>query len=387
MSEVSYQDRRNTHSRKWDGCKERFGTDDLLPLWIADMDFAAPKCVREALRNYVDFGVFGYYTPSQEYYDAFINWEKFYHDYQVEQEWIRFAPGVVPAFNWFLHILTKKDDGVIILTPVYYPFQDAIVNNGRQLVDCPLIRTENTYEIDYTDFENKIIAHNVKACIFCSPHNPVGRVWKDWELIKVLDICKKHGVYLLSDEIHQDIIMDGYTQIPAATLGDYDDILMTLTAATKTFNLAACQNAILVIPNEDLRKRYDEYLTRLRITGGNPFGYIAVQSAYESGREWLEEVLGIIEANYRYMKSRMEEALPEVWIPELQGTYLMWIDLKKYVGVHNIESVIQGQCGLAVDYGTWFGGDRYEGCFRINLATKPDNIKLAADRIIQALKR
>lgn len=383
---VIYKDRKNTNSKKWDGCRERFGKEELLPLWIADMDFEAPECVKKALREYVDFGIFGYCVPPQEYYDAFINWEKAYHNYQVEQEWIRFAPGVVPAFNWLLHILTKKGDGVIILTPVYYPFRDAIANNGRKLVKSPLKRTEKTYEIDYEDFEEKITENDVKACIFCSPHNPAGRVWTADELIKVLDICKKHGVYLLSDEIHQDLIMNGYTQIAAGTLGNYRDILITLTAATKTFNLAACQNAILVIQDERLRRLYDEYLVQLRITGGNAFGYIAVQSAYEGGREWLKEVLEIIEENYWYMKRKLEESLPEVWIPELQGTYLMWIDLKKYIAPHEIEHVMQEECGLAVDYGTWFGGDEYDGCLRINLATKPENIKLATDRIVQALR-
>ncbi len=386
MNKVNYKNRKDTHSRKWDGCRERFGTDNLLPLWIADMDFEAPACVKEALKKYVDFGVFGYHIPPQGYYDAFINWEKTYHDYPVEREWIRFAPGVVPALNWLLHILTERDDGVIILTPVYYPFKDAIVNNGRKLIESPLKRTENTYEIDIRDFENKIIENDAKVCIFCSPHNPVGRVWKAKELVTVLDICKKHGVYLLSDEIHQDIIMKGYTQIAAATLGDYKEILITLTAATKTFNLAACQNSILVIQDEKLRGLYDDYLEKLRITGGNSFGYIAVQRAYENGREWLEEVLGIIEHNYWYMRKRLEEALPEVWIPDLQGTYLMWIDLKKYIIPQEFERIMQDECALAVDYGSWFGGNDSEGCLRINLATDPANIESAAERLVRVLK-
>lgn len=282
--------------------------------------------------------------------------------------------------------MTERNAGIIILTPVYYPFKDAIVNNGRKLIESPLRRTGNTYEIDFEDFENKIVENDVKACIFCSPHNPVGRVWKKEELIKILDICKKHGVYLLSDEIHQDLIMNGYAQITAATLGDYRNILITLTAATKTFNLAACQNSILIIEDEKLRELYDGYLEQLRITGGNSFGYIAVQSAYEGGRQWLDEVLAIIESNYRYMRKRLEEALPEIWISELQGTYLMWIDLKKYMTTKTIEHIIQNECALAVDYGTWFGGNDCEGCFRINLATDPANIELASERLIQALK-
>lgn len=385
MSQVIYKDRFGTDCNKWDGCEEKFGDENLLPLWVADMDFEAPSCVKQALKKYVDFGVFGYYQIPNRYYEAFINWEKTYHDYDVKKEWIRFAPGVVPAFNWLIHILTNERDGVLITPPVYYPFKDAVVNNNRTLVESPLMRLEDHYELDYEDFERKIKEQNVKLFIFCTPHNPVGRVWKKEEIVKVLDICKKYGVYVIADEIHQDIIMDGYQKVTAAATGNYDEIMVTLTAATKTFNLAGCQNSIVVIPNESLRKRYDDYLTRLRITGGNAFGYIAVQSAYEGGRKWLDEVLNIIEENYHLMKSILEEKLPKVWIPKLEGTYLMWIDLGAYVSADEIESVIQKACGLAVDYGSWFGGEAYGTFIRVNLATRRENVELAAERIIAAL--
>lgn len=346
MSQVIYKDRLGTDCNKWDGCEEKFGDEHLLPLWVADMDFEAPSCVKQALKEYVDFGVFGYYQIPNRYYEAFINWEKTYHDYDVKKEWIRFAPGVVPAFNWLIHILTNEQDGVLITPPVYYPFKDAVVNNNRTLVESPLMRLEDHYELDYEDFERKIKEQNVKLFIFCTPHNPVGRVWKKEEIVKVLDICKKYGVYVIADEIHQDIIMDGYQKVTAAATGNYDEIMVTLTAATKTFNLAGCQNSIVVIPNESLRKRYDDYLTRLRITGGNAFGYIAVQSAYEGGRKWLDEVLNIIEENYHLMKSILEEKLPKVWIPKLEGTYLMWIDLGAYVSADEIESSSRKIVGL-----------------------------------------
>ena len=384
MSQVIYKDRLGTDCNKWDGCEEKFGDEHLLPLWVADMDFEAPSCVKQALKEYVDFGVFGYYQIPNRYYEAFINWEKTYHDYDVKKEWIRFAPGVVPAFNWLIHILTNEQDGVLITPPVYYPFKDAVVNNNRTLVESPLMRLEDHYELDYEDFERKIKEQNVKLFIFCTPHNPVGRVWKKEEIVKVLDICKKYGVYVIADEIHQDIIMDGYQKVTAAATGNYDEIMVTLTAATKTFNLAGCQNSIVVIPNESLRKRYDDYLTRLRITGGNAFGYIAVQSAYEGGRKWLDEVLNIIEENYHLMKSILEEKLPKVWIPKLEGTYLMWIDLGAYVSADEIESVIQKDCGLAVDYGSWFGGEAYGTFIRVNLATREENIRLAAEKIVEA---
>lgn len=386
MSQVIYKDRLGTDCNKWDGCEEKFGDEHLLPLWVADMDFEAPSCVKQALKEYVDFGVFGYYQIPNRYYEAFINWEKTYHDYDVKKEWIRFAPGVVPAFNWLIHILTNERDGVLITPPVYYPFKDAVVNNNRTLVESPLMRLEDHYELDYEDFERKIKEQNVKLFIFCTPHNPVGRVWKRDEIVKVLDICKKYGVYVIADEIHQDIIMDGYQKVTAVATGNYDEIMVTLTAATKTFNLAGCQNSIVVIPNESLRKRYDDYLTRLRITGGNAFGYIAVQSAYEGGRKWLDEVLNIIEENYHLMKSILEEKLPKVWIPKLEGTYLMWIDLGAYVSADEIESVIQKDCGLAVDYGSWFGGEAYGTFIRVNLATREENIRLAAEKIVEALE-
>lgn len=386
MSQVIYKDRLGTDCNKWDGCEEKFGDEHLLPLWVADMDFEAPSCVKQALKEYVDFGVFGYYQIPNRYYEAFINWEKTYHDYDVKKEWIRFAPGVVPAFNWLIHILTNEQDGVLITPPVYYPFKDAVVNNNRTLVESPLMRLEDHYELDYEDFERKIKEQNVKLFIFCTPHNPVGRVWKKEEIVKVLDICKKYGVYVIADEIHQDIIMDGYQKVTAAATGNYDEIMVTLTAATKTFNLAGCQNSIVVIPNESLRKRYDDYLTRLRITGGNAFGYIAVQSAYEGGRKWLDEVLNIIEENYHLMKSILEEKLPKVWIPKLEGTYLMWIDLGAYVSADEIESVIQKDCGLAVDYGSWFGGEAYGTFIRANLATREENIRLAAEKIVEVLE-
>lgn len=386
MSQVIYKDRLGTDCNKWDGCEEKFGDEHLLPLWVADMDFEAPSCVKQALKEYVDFGVFGYYQIPNRYYEAFINWEKTYHDYDVKKEWIRFAPGVVPAFNWLIHILTNERDGVLITPPVYYPFKDAVVNNNRTLVESPLMRLEDHYELDYEDFERKIKEQNVKLFIFCTPHNPVGRVWKKEEIVKVLDICKKYGVYVIADEIHQDIIMDGYQKVTAAATGNYDEIMVTLTAATKTFNLAGCQNSIVVIPNESLRKRYDDYLTRLRITGGNAFGYIAVQSAYEGGRKWLDEVLNIIKENYHLMKSILEEKLPKVWIPKLEGTYLMWIDLGAYVSADEIESVIQKDCGLAVDYGSWFGGEAYGTFIRVNLATREENIRLAAEKIVEALE-
>lgn len=387
MDKVIYKDRKNTNSIKWDTCGERFGSQDLLPLWIADMDFEVPLCVKDALKEYVDFGVYGYYTPPGGYMKAFINWERNYHNYEVKEEWLRFSPGVVPAINWIVHILTEKKDGVIITPPVYHPFREAVVSNNRILVESTLTQSKGRYLMDYDDFEQKIKNHHVKLFVFCSPHNPVGRVWEVEEIRKVLDICKKHQVYVIADEIHQDIVMKGYRHIPAATTGDYDDMLVTLTAATKTFNLAACQNSIVIIPNEEIRAMYDEYLNRLRIKEGNAFGYIAVQSAYENGREWLESVLEIVESNFQIMKNILQLYLQDIYIADLEGTYLMWIDLSAYLKPEEIEQKLESQCGLAVNYGRIFGKQEYAGFIRVNLATKPENIAQAAYKIVKAIQK
>lgn len=386
MQRLIYKERYNTDSMKWDGCGEKFGEEDLLPLWVADMDFEVPLCVKEAVKKYADFGVFGYYHVPNAYYEAFIRWEAEYHDYHADKEWIRFAPGVVPAFNWLIHMLSGEGDAVIITPPVYYPFREAIENNHRSVVESPLVRTERGYEMDYADFEEKIVQNQVKIFVFCNPHNPAGRVWNETEIRNVLDICKKHGVYVISDEIHQDLVMSGYKKVTAAVTGDYDDILITLTAASKSFNLAGLQNSILIIPNQKLRSLYDEYMERLRIKGGNAVGYIAAQSAYEGGREWLDAVLHQIESNYILLKNMLQKELPEVWIANLEATYLAWIDLGGYISKSEIEGLIQKECKLAVDYGSWFGGEAYGTFIRINLATSRENIELAARRIIQAIK-
>jgi len=385
MEEIKYRDRKNTNSVKWDGCKEMFGDEDLMPLWVADMDFEAPACVKEALCAYVQEGIFGYYRPDEGYYEAFIAWEKMYHDYMVKREWIRFAPGVVPAFNWLIQILTKEQDSVIITPPVYHPFRNAIINNNRKLVESPLVRIGDSYEMNLEDFEKKLVENQVKLFIFCSPHNPVGRVWTREEICQVLDLCKKHNVYVIADEIHQDLVMKGYKKVTAATVGEYDDMLVTLASNSKTFNLAGCQNSFLVIADEKIRAAFDCYTKKLAISDGNAFGYIAVKSAYVGGRQWLEQVIELVERNYQMMKKCIKEAFPDVWIARLEGTYLMWMDLSPYISRERLQEFMQEECKLAIDYGSWFETDSKEAFIRINLATCKENIKEAARRIVAAL--
>ena len=387
MEELIYVDRRNSNCNKWDGQKKMFQEEGLHAMWVADMDFRVPECVVNALKKYVEFGVYGYYKIPDEYYEAFINWEKERHGYEVKKEWIRFSPGVVAGFHWLVQILTDEKDAVIVNTPVYYPFLDAVKNNHRTLI-CSDLKNENgIYTIDFDDFEKKITEHNVKLFILCSPHNPAGRVWKEEELKRLLEICKKHHVYVVSDEIHQDLVFGENKHIPSLSVGDYDEMMISITAASKTFNIAGAQNSMVIIPDKKLRRKWDAYTKENRVFAGNAFGYIAAQAAYERGKEWLDLVLKQIDENYHYLKKELAENLPKAVVTPLEGTYLCWIDLKAYVSAGEIKDLIQKKCRLAVDFGDWFGGERFGTFIRMNLATSMENVRIGVEALERQLLR
>jgi cystathionine beta-lyase len=382
---ILYVDRKGTHCEKWDGLGDRFGREDLLALWVADMDFRVPQCVLEAEKDYLDTGVFGYYHPSEGYYQAFMDWEQERHGYSVQREWLRFSPGVVPAINWLIQIFTEPQDRVLVLTPVYYPFLHAVRDNERTLVACQLVHQDGQYSVDLAAFEAAIAENQVRMFIMSSPHNPVSRVWRREELTAMLDICKKHGVLVLSDEIHQDLTFDGHKHIPSATAGDYSHMVITLTAASKTFNLAGCQNAFVALPDAKLRKEYDAFTKRIHIREGNPFGYIAVEAAYRGGKAWLQQVQEIIWNNYGYLREQLAIHLPKACVTPLEGTYLMWVDFAAYLQPEEMERFFEETCGIAVDYGAWFEGDG-QSHIRINLATSRENVEKAFSSILQGLQ-
>ncbi|MEG1715286.1 MAG: MalY/PatB family protein [Lachnospiraceae bacterium] len=386
MSQLHYVNRKGTNCSKWDAQTPMFGEENLHAMWVADMDFQAPQCVTKAIQDYVDTGVFGYYRAPDSFYNSFIHWERTHHAYAIEKEWIRFSPGVVPAINWIIQMLTAQGDSILTLTPVYYPFLHAVNNNKRVLITSDLVNTSGIYTIDYAAFENQIITHHIKLFILCSPHNPVGRVWKKKELFHLLAICKKHHVYIISDEIHQDLTFQNHKQYPSATIGDFDSILITLTAASKTFNLAGFQNSFVILPDKKLRDIYDEYTTGIRILSGNALGYIAIQAAYNYGQPWLDELKDVIYSNYLFVKETFQQALPNIILSPLEGTYLLWIDFHAYIAPEDMKTFIQGTCKLALDYGDWFGGDRFAAFARMNLATSRKNVALAVEIIIANLK-
>ena len=379
-------DRSRNFSAKYDECARKFGREGLIPMWIADMDLKTAQPIMDAMEERNKQGIFGYTTRPASYYEAVCRWQKDRNGYDFDKSLAAFALGVIPAICTIVREFTEPGQEVMYFTPVYSEFHDSVVNSGRTPLTVSLKEQDGYYEIDYEAFE-EAAKRRPGLLIMCNPHNPVGRSWTREELEKVGDICVRYQIPIISDEIHSDLMLYGHRHtVMAGVSGEIADITITCTSATKTFNLAACQNSILVIPDQGLRDRYDQYLKRLRINGGNAFGYIAVQSAYEKGRDWLEQVLDIIEANYRYMRNALLEALADVWISELEGTYLMWIDLGRYIKPEDMKHVIQDKCGLAVDYGSWFGEGGYDGFIRVNLATSKENIELAAQNIIRALK-
>lgn len=385
MEEIIYVNRKGTNSSKWDGQSAMFGEENLHAMWVADMDFQVPKCVIDALEKYVKFGVYGYMQVPDSYYDACINWEKEVSNITIDREWIRFSPGVVSAFHWIIQILTEEGDSIIVNTPVYYPFLQAVQNNNRILITSDLVNNCGKYSIDFMDFERKIIEHRVKVFILCSPHNPVGRVWTKKELENLFEICRRHQVYIIADEIHKDLVLKETEHTTSLLFKNDYDRLICLYAPSKTFNLAGCQNSEVIIPDRKIRGKWDDFILRIRINRGNSFGYIAAQAAYENGREWLRQVKKQIEMNYEYLCQIFQEKCPEVEISPLEGTYLAWINLGKCMDSSYVRRFVQKECRLAVDFGEWFGGEQYCGFIRMNLATSVENVRYAADKLISKL--
>lgn len=389
FQEILIPDRSATASRKWDNLRERFQRQDLLPLWIADMDFKAPACVRQALHAYVDSGAIGYYSTPDAYYDNFIKWESQRHGYRVQREWIRFSPGVVSCLHWLTQILTQPGEAVLLQTPVYYPFHHAVTDSGRVLVESPLVNDRGRYAIDLEDFERKMVEHQVRLFILSSPHNPVGRVWTREELQAMVDICRRHQVYILSDEIHQDILAFGAKHLPTALAapGGYDEGIITLAAASKTFNLAGAQNSYIIIPDPDLRQKYDDYMKYLRVFSGNAFGYVAAEAAFGGGAAWLEAVLEEVAGNFNLLRETLLTAFPRLELSPLEGTYLAWLDLGAYVPFERLHDFVENVCRIAPDYGEWFWPGSAEDChIRLNLATPRCNIEEACRRLRQGLE-
>ncbi|TLQ20030.1 pyridoxal phosphate-dependent aminotransferase [Lactiplantibacillus plantarum] len=382
--------RQHTDSLKWDALQARYGNPDLLAMWVADMEFKVPEQVTQALQERVAHGIYGYSITPDRSYQAFIDWEQARHGLTLKHDWIRFGSGVVNSLYALVNILTQPGDGVLILTPVYYPFFNAVRDNHRQLVTSELRNDRGHYTIDFEDVEQQIKANEVRLFIQCSPHNPVGRIWSEDEETRLLALCEQYHVLVISDEIHQDLEIDRTNHPFKSALtvanGRFSNRVIVVNAPSKTFNLAALLNSHLVIPNPKLRQRYDAQIGRFSQTEISVLGQVAGQTAYESGAAWLDQILAIVRDNYHYLCTTFAAHAPKLVLADLQGTYLTWLDLRAYVQPAATKAFIQDQCQLAVDFGEWFSPDD-QGFVRLNLATNPQNVREAAQRIVTCLSQ
>lgn len=316
-------DRRNTGSEKWDGGN----VEGVLPMWVADMDFRTAPCVVEALRTRVGHGVFGYEHVPDSYYDALVGWFSRRHGWLMKREWIIYTSGVVPAVSAIIKAMASPDDKVLVQTPVYNCFFSSIRNNGCLLADNKLVYAGGTYTVDFDDFERKAADPSVKVFLLCNPHNPAGRVWTRDELRRMGDICLRHNVFVVSDEIHCDLVMPGYKYTPFASLSE--KFLMnsaTCTAPTKTFNIAGLQIANITVADDSARRRIDKAININEVCDVGVFGVTALEAAYTNGGEWLDELIAYLEGNYECLKQFFASNLPQIQVTKLEGTYLVWLD-------------------------------------------------------------
>ncbi|HPD01618.1 MAG TPA: PatB family C-S lyase, partial [Acetivibrio sp.] len=359
-------DRKNTDSLKWDYCKQRFGRDDILPMWVADMDFKSPSAITKAIIRRAQRGVFGYTEVSKELTAALTGWMKKRHGWQIDDRWIEYSPSVVTSVNTAILAYTNPGDKVLLQTPIYYPFYSSIKDNERELVTNPLRNNNGYYEIDFEDLEKKL-ADNVRLMIFCSPHNPIGRVWKIHELKEVLRLCKKYNVIIVSDEIHSDLVFKGHKHIPVASLEEKGfEKCITLVSPTKTFNIAGLSVSAAIIPDSELRRKYRSTINKTGAGLLNIFGLEALRAAYSHGEEWLEELLVYLEGNLNILEEYFQNNIPQIKVIRPEATYLAWLDCNKLpVPGEKLKDFFVNEAHVGLNDGFIFGEEGY-GFQRLN---------------------
>ena len=381
-------ERRNTRSLKYDFGAERGMPEDILPMWVADMDFRTSSYVEDALIERAKEGVFGYSEAKTPYFEIVRDWMVRRHNWSPKEEWLVKTPGVVTALAMAVKAYTEPGDAVLIQLPVYYPFAEVIEDNGRRVVSSDLYRGgDNRYHTDFEDFEQKITDNKVKLFLLCNPHNPVGRVWTREELIRLGDICVKHDVIVASDEIHEDFVFAGKHQVFAGLKEEYEDRCIVCTSPSKTFNLATMVLSNIFIPNSDLRKRFRKQLDAAGISQLGVMGLIACETAYSKGEEWYLTMLEYVRGNIAFVKKYVAQNLPGVTMTEHEGTYLVWLDFSG-TGLSDaeIEDRIVHKAKLWLDGGTMFG-ESGKGFQRINVACPRSMLEEAMERLKEALDR
>jgi cystathionine beta-lyase len=372
-------DRRNSYSIKHEP-SWRGKPDDVLPLWVADMDFTAPVCVQEALADRARHGIFGYSEPDAPYFDVTRKWFEGRFNWTVQRDWLMITPGVVTALYLAVRALTKPGDGIVIQQPVYYPFESSIKKTGRQLLVNELVYKDGYYSIDFQDFEEKI--KQAKMFVMCNPHNPVGRVWKRDELERMGEICLRHGVTVIADEIHEDFIFPGHRHIVFASLNEeLANITVTCTSPSKTFNLAGLLHANIFISNKDLRGKFKEEYAGCGLSQPGVMGLVACKAAYEGGAQWLDQLLDYLAGNISLLKTYLSDRIPKIKLVEPEGTYLAWLDCNGLgLCAQKLDETITHKGKLWLSSGISFGkgGSGFE---RMNAACPRSVLQDALERL------
>ena len=376
--------RQDTFSTKYDDAKKKFGTDNLLPLWVADMDLASPLCVQEALQKRAKHPVYGYTIYPEAYYEAIQNWIQKRFDWTIEKEWIVPCYGVVPSINFAISAFSEEGDGIIVQTPVYAPFVSSVQDKKRKVLDNTLVYKDNAYHIDFADFESK--AKEAKLFLLCSPHNPTGRVWDEEELVKIIEICLAHDVLIISDEIHADVVYEKVHHI----LGSFEkmtDHCVILNAPSKTFNIAGLNTSYAIIPNKKLRKEYMIEQNKSGITNGNPFGIDALIAAYDDGEAWLESLKQHLKKNIMFVSDYLRKVNIPIVPAQTEATFLIWLDCKGLgLNQKDLVTFFVNDAKIGLNNGLDFGllG---EGFMRINIGTSREVLEDAMQRLSNACRR
>jgi cystathionine beta-lyase len=359
--------RENTACYKYDLRGDYFGKEDVIPMWVADMDFKTPSFIIDAIRARLDHEILGYTFRRDAFYQSVANWIMRRHGWDVRKEWIGFSPGIVPALNLAVLAFTEPGDKIIVQKPVYFPFFPAIESHDRVLVNNPLKYERGKYVMDFEDLAQKMDS-SVKMMMLCSPHNPTGNVWKFEDLKKLTDMCLEKEILILSDEIHSDLVYKGHRHIPTASISpEVSDITFTCVAPSKTFNLAGMSTSAVIASNRTLKEKYDKILEDMHVGGGNIFGFVALEAAYEKGEKWLEALLEYLEDNLRYLVRYLEENIPRIK-PVIPGaTFMVWLDCRQ-LGLNDkeLKKFMIHEAGLGLSDGVIFGMEG-SGFQRINI--------------------
>ena len=369
--------RKNTNSCKWDSAL----IDNVLPLWVADMDFRTAPAITEALEKRVRHGIFGYVHVPDAYYEAVIRWFSKRHGWHFEKDWMIYTSGVVPALSSIIKALAGPGDGVLVQTPVYNCFFSSIQNNGCRVVTNPLVYEGGTYRIDFEDLEKKTADPSVKLILLCNPHNPAGRAWNREELVRIGDICQHNGVTVISDEIHCELVFPGHTYIPFASISeDFSKSSVCCISPSKAFNIAGLQIANIVVRDETMRQQINRAININEVCDVNPFGVEAAIAAYNEGGEWLDQLLEYLKANYDELCEFFEEFLPQLTVTKLEGTYLVWTDCRAlHLSSDVMQSLLLDKTGLWLNSGTMYGAEG-EGFLRWNIACPRSVLRDALSR-------